>query len=237
MLTYIMKKLHQHLPVILLLWVLAAAGCSTTSQVTSSAGSANPNADGKVYSVPAGTAVWLLAPRVSFEDARTGLKLDPAFHGGAALATALTENATTTLKSRGLPDVISLTDGSVSTSQKTAADQASSTANRLARALPDSETALCLRELASTNRPTAALVQYVRAKIGPSGTWDPNTGAITSDPSSTQIRAALVDCQSGACLWENSVLLRKRADAAGSDLAKALNVLFANLNPPAIQKP
>jgi hypothetical protein len=179
----------------------------------------------------------VLTPKVVFEDTQTESPLDSTAHGGPGLVTALTERAIAALKAKDIPYAAYVSDGDLVAEQKKLAEQASALANRLIRVNPDPEAIRFIQGLAATNVLVAVLVQYVRVKVGPSGTWDPNSGAITSGASSSHFRAALLECQTGRGLWQNSVLLRKLPDPSASDFNKVLTVLYSTLNPQNKNKP
>ena len=52
------------------------------------------------------------------------------------------------------------------------------------------------------------LVQFVRVKQGPGGSWNPYSGAITSGMSTTSFQAALISTRTGQVAWKNEVLER-----------------------------
>jgi hypothetical protein len=149
----------------------------------------------------------------------------------------LASKAVHILQAKNIPDVASVSDGNLALEQKAMAEQASALAHRLTRTNPDPEAIRCIRGLAVTNESVAVLAQYVRVKVGPSGTWDPNSGAITSQATSSHFRAILLDCQTGRRLWDNSVLLRKSPDPNSGDFDKLVILLYSTINPQNKNKP
>lgn len=214
------------------------SGCATTSKITRTGPSTETGSGASVVStVPASTRVWVLPPKVVYEDTVTEAILDSTTHGGPGLSAALTTKAIPILQAKNLPEVASVTDGNLAVEQKAAAEQASALANQLTRPNPEAEAIRCIGILAATNQSVAVLAQYVRVKVGPSGTWDPNSGAITSHASSSHFRAVLLDCQTGRRLWENSVLLRKVPDPNSGDFDKLVTLLYSTVNPQNKSKP
>ena len=181
--------------------------------------------------------MWVLTPKVVFEDTLTEVPLDSFGYGGPALVKALTDKAISTLKAKSIQDVAYVSDGNLSAEQRDLAEQASASANHLIRVNPDPQAIHYIQGLASTNESVAVLAQYVRVKVGPHGTWNPNSGAITSGASSSYFRAALLDCQTGRLLWENSVLLRELPVPNSGNFNKVLPLLYSTLNPQNENKP
>ena len=216
---------------IVLAVVALSAGCATTSSITQTGGnpglvSAPPNS-----SVPPSIKVWVLTPKVVFENTQTEEPLDAITNGGPAMIAALTDKSVSILKAKINPSVASVSTGNLSAEQKASAEQASASANQLVRKRQNSQAMNTIRSLASTNESVAVLVQYVRVKIGPSKTWNQNTGAITADASSSHFRAVMLDCRTGRCLWGNSVLLREAPDPNNKQFDKVLSLLYSTLNP------
>lgn len=86
-----------------------------------------------------------------------------------------------------------------------------------------------LKALAVSLNDTNILVLLLRVKVGPSGTWDPFSGAITSGSSYTRLKALLVEIKTGRSLWKNEVQLREIPDPESSNYKKAVSLLFDNL--------
>jgi len=210
--------------------VVLIAGCTINSNITQTGGGTGDASAATPSVVPASTRVWVLTPKVVYEDTRTEVTLDSSDHGGPALVAALAEQAVSILDSKGLHEVACPRESSLSAEQKVLAEQASASANHLVRVNPDPQAIHYILGLASTNESVAVLAQYVRVKVGPHGTWDPNSGAITSGASSSYFRAVLLDAQTGRRLWENSVLLREVAKPNNSNFKTVVTLLFSTLN-------
>jgi hypothetical protein len=78
----------------------------------------------------------------------------------------------------------------------------------------------------------AVLSISVYDKIGVQGSWDMNSGAITSNASNTTLRATIIDCKTARILWQSEVFVRHPFDPYNAVFKKAANDLFATLIPP-----
>jgi hypothetical protein len=72
------------------------------------------------------------------------------------------------------------------------------------------------------------MVLYLKGKVGPGGSWNPNTGAITSHMDSLLVEAALLDPGAARAVWKNEVYLRDLPPPSHDKLLKVLTTLFAN---------
>lgn len=96
----------------------------------------------------------------------------------------------------------------------------------LSQGVVEEEAYILLKQLGNPQESQAVLVQYVRAKVGQGGSWNPFSGGITSSSSSTQIYAALIDCASGKVLWKNRVLLRDLPSTENMEFRESIEALF-----------
>jgi len=78
------------------------------------------------------------------------------------------------------------------------------------------------------NKHITLLVNYVKVKVGSAGTWNPNSGAITSSNSKSTLHAALIQCTTGKALWMDKVLLRELPILSSQRFSDALKLLFIN---------
>jgi hypothetical protein len=63
--------------------------------------------------------------------------------------------------------------------------------------------------IGSANQADAALVQFVKVKVGSDGTWDfMFTGAMTPGTSTTVVKSALIDLKTGKTLWSGASIER-----------------------------
>jgi hypothetical protein len=209
---------------------LFGLGCATNRSLTQT-GSNGAGKAAPVFQVALNTPLILINPKVVVEDARSGSSLGD-FSRDSWIYQDLISKSKNILAQKHFTQIsqaLELTG--LSEAQTNAAHQLAASSHRLLRANPAPELRQDLQSLGTTAESSAALFHYVRVKRGPSGSWDPNTGAITSAASSTYFQAALVDCQTGKILWENSVLLREVPAPGERNFAQAITLLFANLNP------
>ena len=206
---------------------LMVVGCATSRKITVTGSSA---AEATAF-VPPSTKVLVIRPKVTYEDTQTEMPLDAETQGASGLEDSLMEKGVEMLKSKLFSDVASMYSVQVSPEQRDLAGKARASASHLIRSRPDRQALQYVLGLGATNETAAVLVQFVRVKIGPAGTWDPNSGAITSAASSAFFRAALLDCRDGRVLWKNSVLLRKVPQPDNSDFEKVVAALYSTLNP------
>jgi len=101
-------------------------------------------------------------------------------------------------------------------------------APQLSRGLINSHVNALLQAVGENNEHTAILVSYVDVKVGSRGTWNPYSGAITSDDSKAILHAALIGCASARVLWKDQVLLREMPRTESSQFHEALELLFSN---------
>jgi hypothetical protein len=100
---------------------------------------------------------------------------------------------------------------------------------RLARGALNADTVALLARLAAIDQNFAVLAIRMRAKSGVGGSWNPNTGAITSSMNTTELSAALVSRGAGRVVWKNDVALRKVPSAASKDFLQKVAELFKGL--------
>jgi hypothetical protein len=104
-----------------------------------------------------------------------------------------------------------------------------SVSSRLARGIVNEEAREILKRLADVNDGYAILVQFMRVKVGPGGSWNPYSGAITSSISSTLLQAALVASKTGQVIWKNEVFVRKTFRPDSPEFTKKLGLLYQTL--------
>jgi len=168
--------------------------------------------------------VIILEPLVQFEDVRGGSIVpkgasdDQAF-GNRLLAAARSEMEIRKLgivKPESFPDLI--VGDECARLQRMA--------SRLARGNITEEATEIMKRLASVNDRYAVLVQFMRVKAGPGGSWNPNTGSITSAINSTLLQTALIGCRTGLVHWKNEVFVRKTFRPDSPEFTKNLGLLY-----------
>ena len=101
--------------------------------------------------------------------------------------------------------------------------------SRLARGEVNEEAAGELAHLATFDEQYAVLVQFLRLKTGPWGSWSPITGQITSSMSS-MLQAALVSGKTGKVIWKGEQFVRKKLKPTDAGLSKALTLLYLDFD-------
>lgn len=225
-----MPNFFQHTLISLAILILGL-GCAANRNLTQTSGK-GPGQSPAIFQVAISTPVILITPKVVVEDARSGASLGD-FSRDSWIYQDLITKAKTALTQKRFSQISQTHElANLSEAQTNAAYQLSANSHRLLRVNTTPELRDNLHQLGeSAGNKAAALLQFIRVKRGPTGTWDPNTGAITSGASSTYFQAALIECETGKALWENSVLLREAPAPGQRDFAQAINLLFANLNP------
>jgi hypothetical protein len=168
--------------------------------------------------------VIILDPLARFENIKDE-SVPPAYAGANdSFESRLLDTARNEVESRKLNVVKPET-----LSELAAADlckQLQSMSSRLARGNVNDEAREILNRLAAINDHHVVLAQFMKVKLGPGRSWNPNTGAITSAMNSTLIQAAVVSCKTGQVLWKNELLIRKVMKPDSPEFVKALGLLY-----------
>ena len=101
--------------------------------------------------------------------------------------------------------------------------------SRLAHGAINDEARNILRHLVTLPEGHLILIQYAELQQGPGGSWNPNTGAITSSMNSTLVRAALISTRTGAVVWKSENFERKLYRPGDAKFAKFLDQLYSTL--------
>jgi hypothetical protein len=192
------------------MYVLVAGGSAPAQQTSND-------------SPPASAKVIILQPQVVFEQ----LTNKSVLTQNVTFESALTNAATASLSARKYT-VVTLE----SLQQVDAIDllkQLQPLTSRLARGAINDEAQQTLRYLAAFPDDYLILVQFMRVKEGPGGSWNPYSGAITSSMSSTLLQASLISTHTGQVVWKNEVLERKVFRANDPNFAKYLDLLYGTL--------
>ena len=100
-------------------------------------------------------------------------------------------------------------------------------ASRLSRGNINDEASKLLTHLAELDPQYIILAQSIRLQSGVHGTWNPNTGGITSSTASTLLQIALISAKTGAVIWKSEQIIRyKAAKPDDPAMSKALLALF-----------
>jgi hypothetical protein len=161
----------------------------------------NTSPDASFNRVRPGLTIAVLEPMLTYEEAQTEALVDGTKYSAGEVKADLVRAASNALTTRGFkPQQVAV-----------ASPAASLTAQSVDLLRPSKSPELLqrLKEVGRELSVDAVCVQYCRVKLGPGGSWDPGTGMITSAMNSAQLRAAIVDLQSGAALWNGSFYLRE----------------------------
>lgn len=172
--------------------------------------------------------VLILRPSLSFERVENETPLAPEAYNGPAVEELLASVAKTVLESRGLatvdPSVLE-PRGGLTLFQELGA----MTRNLIRNPMP-ADTLASLERVRDLDENLTLLVQVAKVKVGPSRSWDPNTGAITSGMNTTRLQAGLVHCPSGRLVWRNEALLRDLPKLGTPKLADTLRTVYQTLS-------
>ncbi|MGA7341200.1 MAG: hypothetical protein WBX18_11410, partial [Terracidiphilus sp.] len=102
-------------------------------------------------------------------------------------------------------------------------------ASRLARGAINDDAQNILSQFETLPDNYLLLVQFMRVKQGPGGSWNPYSGAIASGMSSTLLQAALISTRTGQVMWKNEVLERSEFSANSPRFAKSVDLLYSTL--------
>lgn len=190
-----------------------------------SLGAQSPVVSSKIsFSIDRDSRVLLLPVFVSYEDIYTDASLDPALHKGFETSEVFDSLAQHNLTQAGI--------------QTVAVDPTNSLQVRLMAASRDLSRPVIpaalrpvVTDIARATGCRYLLACVVRVKVGPSGYWEPNSGAIGSSSSYARIHAALIDSRSGdgKPSWTQDVEIRKLPRPRSNRFAEAVQLLFQNL--------
>lgn len=77
----------------------------------------------------------------------------------------------------------------------------------------------------------AIMVFNCDVKVGSAGSYDPNSGAITSKNNKAILKAVLLKTSDCSKLWSTSIQLRELPKIGDTDFEKSINSIFTNLKP------
>jgi hypothetical protein len=101
--------------------------------------------------------------------------------------------------------------------------------SRLARGNVTDEAKTDLNLLSAPGERQLVLAHFLKIKVGPGRSWDPNLGTITSAMESTLAQAALVCSDTGKVVWKNEQFIRKALQPDSSEFSKMLTHLYDGL--------
>jgi len=177
---------------------------------------------------PAGEhRVLVLSPRLTVESLSDGSTLPASQHDGPFIVSYLSGAALRELGDRKYSAVGSTDAAAAAVSIPS--DTLSRGSSKLIRGIPSDEFKEALRAIAAEGQYDAVFAQDAQLKIGPGGSWNAWSGAITSDMSSLVLRAALINCATGENLWKAQSVHRGHERASEKVLRKLVQELYEGL--------
>lgn len=199
-----------------LVFVAATSGCSSAT-----AHVANTNVVATAFDAPA----IALPPVIEYLDAESGKPMAAPPDGTDGLAERLQRAAVAELADRGI--------AAVETSESRLAAGVSRTPEQMytdLKALRSASVADVFRNaLGPEFDGRAVLATRVRFHRGPSGSWNINTGQITSPIRRMVVDAHVYDLDAGREVWQQTVQLRTRPSISDKQLREVVARLFGTL--------
>jgi len=206
----------------LLLPLLLFSSCATTSQHLSSN-------SGKEASYIAYEKIIIMPAILKYVSISNDAPLPPATYKGEEAGTFLVSYSSELLSKKGFSVLDAKALSNEDSKFKTAYNKILGERVNLFRSSSDSDLADDLKVLAESSDNAGVLILMLRVKVGPSWTWNPYSGAITSSSSYTRLKAVLVETESGHKLWKNEVQLREIPDPESLYYKEAVKLLLENL--------
>ncbi len=166
-----------------------------------------------------GLSVCVLSPLLTYEAVSTAQSIDASRLGGHEVEADLIQAASDALTACGCK-VQRMTETSDS------GLDLSSESDDLLRAVKSQSTLERLRAFGKGSSVDAVLIQFFKVKLGPSGSWDPWSGTITSAMNSSHLRAAVIEASNKAALWQGSVYLREIPRIEDKHYRRAVELLY-----------
>ncbi len=173
----------------------------------------------------AGGVVVVLDPLVRFERIQDGSDAPASSYDGAGYAAALRGRAATSMATRGLQPIRAESLGAADAPATAGAavealQRLRAQSGKLARGVLADDARESLARVAAARERCHVLVLFVKGKLGPRGSWDPNSGAITSAMNSMLLQAALVSTDGGQGGLAGMMM---KGEALGTALAQLLS--------------
>ncbi len=199
-------------------FLLVITSCATTKPISTVI-----NYTPKSEAVRDGSTVAILKPLLKFEKIHDESIVPASDYDGNAIEIEIADMAKDVVASRNIPifDFQGQNEGKVRMYY-----ELNSSIPKLSRGIVSSDAVILLKNIATIDPHVSVLVNYVKVKVGSSGTWNPSGGAITSPNSKTVLNAALIQCATGEVLWMDQVLLREIPKLTSSQFSEALELLF-----------
>lgn len=211
---------HRLLPLFLLISSLSVlCSCATPDPIRTAKNSTSN------LKVSSDSTILVLRPMLKFERIHDESVIPASDYDGNAIETAVINATKKMIGSRN----IVLTDiESSDIDEKKIFNQLDSSIPKLARGVVRDATGILLKSINTNDSDVSILVSYYRVKVGSDGSWNPNSGSITSSNSKVILNASLIQCTTGKVLWVDQVLLREIPKLSSPEFYDALNLLYEN---------
>lgn len=176
---------------------------------------------------PEWKTIFLLTPKLTYQDVQTEAELLPDQYGGKTTSKDIVDFASNVIEQKGLRV---LQEHDLTPNQKSQLTVTLAALHDHAGAIlkqrNEKEGFLAdFRELSEIAGAEGVMGHVLKVKVGAGSYWDPNTGAIASSASTSHILAFLVDATTGEVVWKNEVFFR---DVPTTKLlTKSLGMLFS----------
>lgn len=171
----------------------------------------------------------IVPPRVRYESLHDEAPLDAAAFGGKSVEIVLRSESRSWLRNNNVSVQTVGIDGTEEEATNSVVHTIHQQAPKLSRGTIDASSREALRMLGGNETGSAVMINFVNVKVGTTGSWDSNSGAITAPNSRSVFRAALIDCATGEVLWRNEVLLREVPVTTNKRFAETMDLLYSNL--------
>jgi len=177
---------------------------------------------------PYWNTVYLLTPKVTFEDVRTERDLSDQYYSNAkATSKNLVEVSGSAILQKGFRF---LQENNLTLDQKIELNEVllalgNQPEDFLKKGKDKGVFLPNLQKLHNVIGTEALMVQILKIKVGGGSFWDPLTGIVTPGTSTSHILAFLVDVKTGEVVWRNEVFFRTLPET--EILNKSLEILFS----------
>jgi hypothetical protein len=187
-------------------------GCGSPNVVRPKAGTALAD------QLKSGRTVCVLEPKLTYETMGNEQPTDGSNMGADRVKSDLVRVASDAIVAKG--------HKVQSPGEAPIASELSAESEELLRTVKSAAVLEKLAALGKSMSVDAVMVQCFKVKVGPGGSWDPNSGAITAAMNSGHLRVAILDAQSGQPLWQNSVYMREIPRVESKNYRTAIDSLY-----------
>jgi hypothetical protein len=170
--------------------------------------------------VPKGMKVLILRPKITFESISDERPLVADAAKERTIREALTDRARSELISKEIRVEVPNETNGASGDIFDQSDRLLLNPDSLTYPFTDSE----------ADGPNAFLFQRLRVKVGPRGTWDANSGAITSAMNTCHFQMVLISWPERRELWRGGFFLRELPNPAARTFLEGLSGIYKTLH-------